>query len=389
MKVLHMSPKSIYPTIDGGCVAMDNFLRLLALHFEQVDHLCIATQKHPFQEVIYISHLPENVNLITHFELDTKVKRMKLFSSLFTSKSYQLSRFYDTSISNFIKNKCKDYDFVFLEGVLLSAYIPLFSKHTKVFVRSHNVEFKIWETQKESTNNILKRWAFGRLARQIKEVELSAYKKVNGLIHISSADELIFRGLLPEVQQLTIPLSVSENSMNRLEASKRFSLNFGFIGAANWQPNVDAINCLIRYIFPVILKGFSMAKLYLAGHQTEELVPSDENVVSLGSVENVELFYDKIDFFLVPITSGSGLKIKVVEAICKGKFVIGSKLAFEGFEFLSSKFIAEVPSDYVKIISNLMSESIDFREIVKQQQEEILANFGQKFLIQKLKDFVY
>ena len=67
MKILYITHKPIYPTIDGGCIAMDSFLKCLLNIEANVDHICISTKKHPFKK---------KIKLIKRV---TKIKNSKLF----------------------------------------------------------------------------------------------------------------------------------------------------------------------------------------------------------------------------------------------------------------------------------------------------------------------
>lgn len=384
MKLLHVSLKSVYPKIDGGCVAIDNFMQLLASSFGELDHITISTPKHPFNEEVYRAELPNGINLIGNFSIDTSIHFFPLLKSLFSSKSYQVQRFYSKELAAFLQANASNYDGVILESAFLTPYLPILKGKTKVFIRTHNVESEIWSRKAALTKNFLKKWTFQKFSQQLRAVEKTNYEKVDGLIHISSNDEQFFRTEIPSVQQITIPLAIQESDCL---SSNEIGLRFGFLGASNWQPNQEAVHRLVQNIFPSIHAKWENATFFVAGLGWENhSLPSF--ITNLGTLENTQDFYDKVDIILVPLVSGSGLKIKTVEGICRGKIVIGSTIAFEGLSFLSSLHSAMTKEEYVAIIDSILNNSEAEKEQILRQQQEILATFGLNSLKEKLIHFV-
>ena len=61
MNILYITNKPIYPIVDGGCFAMDSFLRSL-LCFASVKNITIATHKHPFDLNEYPKEIATKIN---------------------------------------------------------------------------------------------------------------------------------------------------------------------------------------------------------------------------------------------------------------------------------------------------------------------------------------
>lgn len=387
MKVLHISLKPVYPKVDGGCVAIDNFLKLLEIQFGAVDHICISTPKHPFQENNYAAELSKNVQLLRHFEINTAVNPFKLIQSLLTENNYQTDRFYSEEMNNYLLSVAKSYDYVFLESIYLLPYMEALSGAKKIIVRTHNAEHRIWESKSEVSNNPLKKIVFSRLSKKLRAYELENLNKVDGLIHISNDDHEIFRLLLPNIPQITIPLAIKKEELLTPGNFDLSAINIGFIGSANWQPNFDAIQNLNKVIFPAIFEKHENAQLFIGGYKTENIHPEHSAVINLGTLKNTRELFDRISLFLAPLTSGSGLKIKIVEAICNGKIVIGSEIAFEGLDFLPNNRIAKTTEDYLQHIDNILTNR-QLKEEVSKQQDALLQYFGQETLTAKLNTFV-
>ena len=91
---------------------------------------------------------------------------------------------------------------------------------------------------------------------------------------------------------------------------------------------------------------------------------SRENVHIFGRVDSLEGFYRHAEFVIVPIFSGSGMKTKIAEALKHGKFIVGSKQAFIGYEDLEPELgvIANGKKEYLFFGQNFLAGRITVNE---------------------------
>ena len=387
MKVLHISLKPAYPIVDGGCVAIDNFMNLLSETYERVDHICIATPKHPFELNEYLKHTPKNVHLLKYFKLNTNIHPLRLLRSLFSNKPYQVERFYSSSMAAYLCENTAKYDVVFLESIFLLPYLDSLRQAKKVIVRTHNVEHHLWKTKSETTKNSIKKQLYLRFSEQMKHYELEQLNRVAGMLHISEKDAIFFKYHVPNIPQITLSLFLDKNEILDPKSFDFNEMNFGFLGAYNWQPNVEAVQELQGSLFPEIHQKWKQSILYIAGYGMDKMNVHNQNVRNLGTVADKNDFYNSIDIILAPLQSGSGLKIKMVEAIREGKIIIGSTIAFEGLDFLPHKRIANSSAEFLHQIEEIIDNPFIQQE-VKAQQEAICATFGKEKSILKLRKFV-
>jgi hypothetical protein len=97
---------------------------------------------------------------------------------------------------------------------------------------------------------------------------------------------------------------------------------------ANWgyPPNRLAFDNLVHTWLPTLAKGHAVT---VAGFGAETL-PPHEGITNIGEVSSPEHFYRSIDVALAPMTSGGGMKVKVVEALAHDKPVLATPHATEG-----------------------------------------------------------
>ena len=355
MKVLYITNKPIFPVVDGGCKAMQQFLSCLLKAEIEVDHLCLATQKHPFKAENYPNSLKENVSISSRF-VETKIRVLPALKNLIQGKSYNISRFDspDFHLDLSAKLSAENFTHVVLESLYLTPYISTIRKHSKakIIVRTHNVEHQIWEQYAANTSNPIKKWYLKRLASAMKTAEISNLNTVDLLATISNTDAETFRNLGIKTPRVTIPVAMEVHSKKTTFSSD----SIFFLGSMNWQPNSEAVDWLVSSIFPALKKVIPEVRLNLAGSFMNGKFPSDKNagIINHGFVENSTDFMLTKGILVLPIQSGSGVRMKLLEALSLGIPVVTTAIGAQGINDFSTVYCAETEEEFVAKIAELL-----------------------------------
>ena len=355
MKVLYITNKPIFPVVDGGCKAMQQFLSCLLKAEIEVDHLCLATQKHPFKAENYPNSLKENVSISSRF-VQTKIQVLPALKNLIQGKSYNISRFDSPDFHADLSAKlsAENFTHVVLESLYLTPYISTIRKHSKakIIVRTHNVEHQIWEQYAANTSNPIKKWYLKRLASAMKKAEISNLNKVDLLATISNTDAETFRNLGIKTPRITIPVAMEVHSKKTTFSSD----SIFFLGSMNWQPNSEAVDWLVSSIFPALKKVIPEVRLNLAGSFMNGKFPSDKNagIINHGFVENSTDFMLTKGILVLPIQSGSGVRMKLLEALSLGIPVVTTAIGAQGINDFSTVYCAETEEEFVAKIAELL-----------------------------------
>jgi hypothetical protein len=188
MRILQLCNKPPFPPKDGGGIAMNNITRGLLDAGHEVKLLTVYTNKHDLD----LSELSKEYIDATDVEgvfIDTQINLVDAFSSLITQDSYNVSRFFspdlDIRLTDILKRS--DFDVVHLESLFMTPYIGTirrFSK-AKIVLRSHNLEYIIWERIAAGTKNRAKKAYLKYLSKKLKNYELSVINQVDGIASIS------------------------------------------------------------------------------------------------------------------------------------------------------------------------------------------------------------
>lgn len=359
MRILQVCLKPPYPKIDGGCVAIASMMETMLSANHEVNTLCMSTHKHPFD----LKNIPSGVLQKTQMEaieMDTRIKPFDAFFNLFSSESYNIQRFYskyfETRLVEILSTS--EFDIVHLESLFCTPYLQTIRKHSKakVVVRAHNLEFRIWEQLATQEKNIFKKWYLNLLASRLKNYELETLNKVDGIISITHDDSNELKKLGIHTPTETIPIGMS---VSKIEAQpvQKSELHLYHLGAMDWLPNIEGINWFVKDVWPNITKEFPDVKCSLAGRKMPSslLSHSAENLSIEGEVSSVSNFLSDKNVAIIPLLSGSGLRVKIVEAMAYGKVVITTSLGATGIPYENDKniLIADSPDGFVQQIETL------------------------------------
>ena len=299
----------------------------------QVKVLAINSDKYH----VKASDIPDDYKRQTGIELikvDLRVRPMKAFFNLFSKKSYHVERF----ISERFKKKLRQvlenehFDVVQLEMLYMTPYVETIRENSKAMIvlRAHNVEHKIWERIAKETKFFLKRWYINHLAKTLKEYELNALETVDGIAAITRKDAAFFRKYCSK-PIIDIPYGVYPEQFTpkfEIEGKPKFY----HIGSMNWMPNEEGIRWFIDEVLPKTIEKVPDFVYHLAGRSMPEWLTNSKSlhVNVIGEVPDAKAFVAQHDVAIVPLLSGSGIRIKIIESMAMGKTVITTRVGAEG-----------------------------------------------------------
>lgn len=385
MKVLIISHKPPYPIIDGGCHAMDRMLRDFLISFpdSEIKYMSIATEKHPGKEK---SAPPELVNQVefTESKISTKINPFLAFIHLFSRKSYHISRFKSSSFKEAIYSVFRKhtFDIVLFESIFSAGYIDEIKTMTnaKLIYRAHNIEHKIWEDLSEGESNPIKKWYLKDLSKTLKTFEIRFLQKVDLIYSISTVDQQFFQEFT-QTECTYIPVS-----MRAQNKEVPIGNSLCFLGAFNWKPNKEGIMWFANHIFDELQELFPDLRLEIAGSFSEEIkaLSNRKNVKLHGFVESSMDFIQNNGIFIAPLLSGSGVKMKVLEAMSLGVPCVLSSKASEGLDLPPIIPICRNKKEFIEKLSLLLNDIELKNKIGKAGKEFIRRDFSSELVSQKI-----
>ena len=375
MNILQICSKIPYSPKDGGSIAMNILTHGLIDCGNNVDVLAVNTPKHFVKDQDVSEDYKEKTNYQSVF-IDTDIKPFDAFINLFSSKSYNVIRFYSKDFESVLADrlKTKDYDIIQLETLWVTPYINVIRKYStaKVVLRSQNIEYMIWERLAQDSSSFFKKSYMNLLAKRLKKFEVSEVNKYDAILTITPLDTDVYIKHGCKCPILHVPFGI-DITKYKIDTSELQKPSIFHIGAMDWRPNADGLNWFLKNVWQDVAKTNKNIKLYLAGRNMPEWLKElrMENVVVEGEVPDAHKFINSKSIMIVPLASGGGMRVKIIEGMALGKTIISTAVGAEGIDYSDGENI---------IIANTAKEFVDAinKCIIDQSFADGIAKNGEK-----------
>ena len=392
MRILFLCNKSPWPPKEGGPIAMNMLIEGMIDAGHSVKVLAVNS----FKYNIKAGDIPDSYRNKTGIELidiDIRVKAFPAFRNLFTNRSYHIERFVSAAFGQRLAEVLQEsaYDIVQLETLVMASYVNIIRSHSKarIVLRAHNIEHLIWERVAATSSNPFKKAYINRLARTLKSFELGVPAIVDGVAAITWKDAEFFSSLTRK-PVTSIPFGINPHDYQKSESKKDIPTIF-IIGAMNWIPNQDGVKWFLQNVWTDLRNRYPLLEFHIAGREMPGWMKhlSLPNVVVAGEVENAATFYRSNDIMIVPLFSGSGIRIKVIEAMAFGKTVVSTSLGAEGIEYTRGEniLVADLACEFFEMISVCIEHPEILKKTGSNARKLIETRYDRKVIIAELEGF--
>jgi glycosyltransferase involved in cell wall biosynthesis len=358
----------------------------------EVHIFALNTAKH----YVEVSELPGYFQGEFHFDaadINTQVTIAGAFKNLFSAGSYNVQRFYSRQVEEkLIRILTRStFDVIQLETLFTTPYIDTIRKYSKgkVVLRAHNSEHIIWERMAKLSSSPIKKWYLSFLAGRLKRYELDILGKVDAIVPITSIDAAVFKYSGYTGPLLNIPLGIDMKQYPLQEFNSELSLFH--LGSMDWLPNQEAIRWFLFSCWPSVHNKFPALRLYLAGRgfPADLLAMRIPGVSMEGKVDDASDFIEGKQIMVVPLLSGSGMRVKIIQGMAHGKTIISTSIGAEGIGATDGEniLIADSPAAFLEKIGYCLSNPEKCRQIGLNGRRFVAENYSNQVIGEKLHQF--
>ncbi len=394
LKILQISNKAPFPANDGSSIAIYNMARGLLQNGIDLRVLTINTKKHFKPDSGVPSEFREKVKYRSVFH-NTNVTTAGAFFNLFSGRSYFVSRFFFREFSKVLaETLSKDqFDIVQIEGLFMASYIPVIRKHSKarIVLRAHNIEHVIWERHIAGEKSLLKRIYLSAQNRRLRKFEMKAFRQVDAVVTITSADENNIRNAGCDKPIFTCITGIDPMEYGVKGVQKPRKGTVFYFGSMDWLPNQEAVTWFLHNCWVKVKQAVPSARFVIAGRgmPLQFYHINKPGVSIIEQVEDPHEFYRLHEVMIVPLWSGSGLRIKIVEGMASGKAIVSTSIGAEGIPCVhgSHILIADTADDFARQVISLLSDH-DLRMRIGDQAAQLAGHeFDNRKVVGELSRF--
>jgi glycosyltransferase involved in cell wall biosynthesis len=173
---------------------------------------------------------------------------------------------------------------------------------------------------------------------RVRRLEATDYKRFSQVVVVSEADRAALLEVDPALEIAVIPNGVDVAFFAPDPEAVIDPLRIVFTGVMSYAPNVLAAEFLARQVFPRVQTDWPGARLAIVGRSPDERVRALANqsgVEVTGEVSDVRPWLRESRVFACPMTSGTGIKNKLLEAMACGVPCVVTPLALQGLDVVA------------------------------------------------------
>ncbi|MBP7274705.1 MAG: glycosyltransferase [Kiritimatiellae bacterium] len=213
----------------------------------------------------------------------------------------------------------------------------------------------------------LKGWTFAGLRARIqrdrlRQSEFALYREADRILALTPQEQFAMQQQAPDLRTALSPAGVDTRFFG---PSPGLPMPGGliFTGYFNHEPNRDAVRWFVSRVWPAVRARYPELFFYVVGPNPPpdilNLSWKDPTIVVTGEVEDVRPYLHQASVFICPIRMGSGMRIKILEAMASELPVVSTSLGAEGLPLQQgvNGFVADHPRIMAEQIQQLLSDA--------------------------------
>ncbi len=304
-----------------------------------------------------------STNIFNNFKsyiYPVKIKTLFIssLSKIFRVQFYPLACMHSEPFSKFKERLTKiitenKINLILCENIETAPSVQRFIDGIPIIIIAHDVltdryrEFFKYRQIPENISKPILNW--------LGEIEIETIKKASHTICLSKDDRSRFIALGIPAEKLTTitggateierfrPMPPDKNLQEKLSLTGKEPVLF--FGGADSIQNIKALEDIAKHVLPPLIKEFPEVKMLvtgtlsrsLSGKRLEEQFP--DKIINAGFVDNLEIYYSLADIVILPITVGSGIRLKVAEAMAAGKPIISTQKGIMGYDLKNNEHL--------------------------------------------------
>jgi len=318
------------------------------------------------------------------YDIDASVSLFDGLLDIFSKSTYNIDRYFDENFEKLLVRTVKNikYDIIQFEGLFVAPYVDAVRKSctSKLVYRAHNIEHQIWERLAQQKSDPFKKFYLSLMARRIKKYELQQINKFSAIAVFTGQDKttmLYYGAAIPmEVVPLGVDLDHYHPDFEKTEFPSLF-----FLGSLDWMPNREGIEWFLHTFHNDLANEELRVKFYVAGNNIPEEFDDYDvmgKIFIQGEVDDGLEFMNSKSIMIVPLLSGGGMRVKIVEGMAMQKCIISTSLGAEGINYKNGVniLIANTRDEFFKAIRRCVADEdyckavgLNARRLVEEQHD--------------------
>ncbi|MDP3733164.1 MAG: glycosyltransferase family 4 protein, partial [Candidatus Daviesbacteria bacterium] len=305
MKILMLTPYLPFPLLTGGQTRSYNLIKRLSAIGHEITLFCLVKKS---SERVYVSELEKYCKKVRVFNRPEKPWTIKnIIKTGFSFYPFLVIRNWAKGEKKAIEEEIKEdkFDLIHAETFYVMPHIP--KTTIPILLVEQTIEYLVYRHfAKESRFLLLKPLFYFDVAK-MKYWELKYWQQAAKVVAMSDEDRKIMISELPQLDVDIVPNGVDSEYFNIPVAKRSKEKVILYLGNFTWLQNREAVDILVRRVWPLIKKSLSEAKLWIIGKSAKSFFANlSSKDIKVEEVKDVRKVYQKASLLVAPIYGGGG-----------------------------------------------------------------------------------
>ena len=331
-----------------------------------------------------------SMNVFYVFKKNKAARPIRVIKNLFSIFPLSSAWRYDKTILEHFSRviKSSKIDVMLVEDAVMGRYAMKLKRATGVpyYVRTHNVDYVTVNKVRNNASSFLIKLLLAVEERKVYWYEKKLLVSSDGFSAISDNDSKLFKEVYGLQANSVVGAGVDCDKYTPSN-SVGSKLDLIHIGSVTDFTKREGLEWFVKEVLPLLRRSYSDLKLHLVGRGSERESFSIPGVVQHGFVDNDLEYFHSASIFVAPQFSGSGVRLKILNAMASGKAVVCTPLACEGIDVVDRKSIvlANTKDEFVNSIESLLKNQELVEDIGRSARELVSKKYSWSLVAERLK----
>lgn len=390
-KLLFLTPELPFPPQSGGKVKS---LKLLDAMAERYEVTLVSPLK--MEDANYLSQFKERSPCKRHLHERVQVTRSakNLLASYLANRPLNVHRSYCQKLAAQVAKLAPEHDLILVDHYEASVYVPQDYQGTVVY-HAHNAYHQLWNRYARLPGNLAYRLAAFIEAHRVRRAEVDIAEKADlvfaapndaeTLMHFGVAgDKIAHTYHLGDDSQLRLPALQFANTEKKL-------MYVGFLG---WEANVVGLVWFLENVWPSLLETHPDLHFDIVGKNPDKRLQDAAAIypgIQLrGFVQDLQEIYESARVSVAPLLFGSGMKVKVLDAMARGIPTVTTPVGAEGVDYVNNRHLSVATSaeEMAAVTLKLLEDSELWNRMCRNSRELIQERYTWRQLFSGMHDAI-
>ncbi len=326
-----LTPYLPYPLLTGGQTRSYNLIKRLSALGHEITLFSLVKNS---DERKYVGELEKFCREVRVFNRSEKPWTLgNILKTGFSFYPFLVIRNWAEGEKSAIASKLKEeeFDLIHAETFYVMPHIP--ETKIPILLVEQTIEYLVYRHYADSHRNLILKPLLYLDVLKMKYWEKRSWTEANKVAAMSLEDKRIMLSQLPDLDVDIVPNGVDSEFFGEPVAARSKTPVVLYLGNFTWLQNREAVQVLVKKIWPKIKKDISSAKLWIIGKEAQKFFPdlstTDIRVEEVGDVREV---YQQASVLVAPIYGGGGTRYKNFEAFASGLPVVTTSIGIGGTE---------------------------------------------------------